>query len=242
MFGGGPGEVAERTRAAVTGYRAAGRGHGEALPRPGRGRAEHRRRAGHDRRAARLAGGKRELPVPAAVDARVPAGDALARALPGDRRAPDRVSVARRGHRPAAPPDRLPRRDGHGQPRGRGRAGPLGHRHRRRALGPRRGRPDPHDRVRELERGVPAAARPGAPLPRFRAAACASPPPVCWRSSLCWAWLAARSISSRCTERVLPCRRLQIRRSSAPRRTCRPPGSARACPPARSAAPGPRPA
>ena len=42
------------------------------------------------------------------------------------------------------------------------------------ALGPRRCGPDPDDRVRELERGVPAAARAGAPLARLPRPACAS--------------------------------------------------------------------
>ena len=166
-FTGGAAGAADRTRAAVGGMWSARRGgHGEALPRPGRRDGEHRRRRDH-RRPPELG------PFRAAIDAGVPLvmlSHALYPALDPNRIASQSPRVA----------TGLLRRRARLRRRGRSRT----------ASRPRRCSSAPGvataaersvragaDLIlmtgsRQLERGLPAAARPGPPLaavPRARA-------------------------------------------------------------------------
>ena len=95
-FAGGPADVAPRTAAAVAGLRRRRRGrNGQALPRPGGGHGQHRRRGGRrSRRRGAVLEARELVPFRAAIRAARAAGDALARALPGSGRPADRVAVA----------------------------------------------------------------------------------------------------------------------------------------------------
>ncbi len=141
---------------------------------------------------------------------------------------------------------------------------------RSRAVAARGSRPDPHDRQRQLEGRVPAAARTGPQLAGRSASECGAQRPACSRSSAALGWHCREpadvprgsggasprvaSLSGRRRPRApapVPsargapsgCRRGGAPRSrpgAAPRRRCRRRGSARACPRSRRAAPGPR--
>ena len=117
-----------------------------------------------------------------------------------------------------------------------------------RSMRRRRG-PDPHDRHRELEPGLPAAAaragarRPSLPRRGSARVGCAR----ARAEGVRWRYSAERARARAPSARGAPsgCRRSGAptsRPGRAPRRTCRRRSSARACPRARRAAPGPRPA
>ena len=167
-FAGGPREVAARTRAAVRGLvRGADGRDGEALPGPRSRGGEHRRRARDRRGVARHDRGPRPSALPGGGERRGPGGDALARALSGARPGANRLPVPG-GHRAAAPRARVPRRDRHGQPRGRGGAAPFGRGRGGRTVARRRGGPDPDDGLRSWNDVYPRLLARARRSPAFR--------------------------------------------------------------------------